>query len=43
MSVVIYILSQVSGIVLPFGFTFGAMIVFVWSIPIIMKLFKQIF
>lgn len=43
MSVVIQILSSVSNIMLPFGFTFGAMIVFVWSIPILMRLFKSIF
>lgn len=37
------ILAQVANIALPFGFTFGAMIVFIWSIPLLIKLFKSIF
>lgn len=43
MTVVIQILSQVSGIVLPFGFTFGALCIFVWSIPMLLRFFKSIF
>lgn len=37
------ILVNVANIMLPFGFTFGVMIVFVWSIPLLIKLFKSIF
>lgn len=43
MSEVIKILSSAFNIMLPFGFTFGAMVVFLWSIPLIPKLFKSIF
>lgn len=42
-SVINAILANVANIMLPFGFTFGAMIVFVWSIPLLIKLFKSIF
>jgi len=43
MDTVVYILSSVASISLPFGFTFGAFVVFCWSIPLIMRLFKSIF
>lgn len=43
MVVVYQILSEVSSIMLPFGFTFGAMIIFIWSIPMLLRFFKSIF
>lgn len=42
MEVVIQILSEVSSIVLPFGFTFGTLIIFLWSIPLLGKLIKSL-
>lgn len=43
MSIVNTILVSVANIMLPFGFTFGALVVFLWSIPLLIKLFKDIF
>ena len=43
MTIVMQILNGVSNIQLPFGFTFGVFIVFLWSIPLLPKLFKMIF
>lgn len=43
MEVVYQILGSVASISLPTGFTFGAFIVFIWSIPLLPKLFKSIF
>lgn len=43
MAVVIQILSEVSSIVLPFGFTFGVFCVAIWSIPMLVRFIKSIF
>lgn len=43
MEVINTILISVANIMLPFGFTLGAFVVFVWSIPLLIKLFKSIF
>lgn len=43
MDTVVYILSSVASIALPFGFTFGSFVVFLWSVPLIMRFFKSIF
>lgn len=38
-----YILSCAYSIVLPFGFTFGAFIIMLWSLPLIIRFIKSIF
>lgn len=43
MEIVAHVLSSVASIALPFGFTFGVFCVFVWSVPMIVRLFKSIF
>ena len=43
LSTIVYLLQQVAGIMLPFGFTFGTLIIFLWSIPLLIKFFKMIF
>ena len=40
---IIQIMSSAFNIMLPFGFTFGIFIVMVWSIPLVIRLFKSIF
>lgn len=37
------VLSSAFNIVLPFGFTFGALCVCVWSLPLLVRLIKSIF
>lgn len=37
------ILSSAFSIALPFGFTFGALCVTVWSLPLLVRLIKSIF
>lgn len=43
MQIVLHVLSEVAGIMLPFGFTFGVLIIFLWTIPLLIKFFKSIF
>lgn len=43
MELVAHVLSSVASISLPFGFTFGHFLLFLWSVPLIMHLFKSIF
>lgn len=43
MQTIIYILSQAAGIMLPFGFTLGTLVVFVWSVPMVVRFIKSIF
>ena len=40
---IVMVLQSAFNIVLPFGFTFGVFIVFLWSIPLIVKLIGKIF
>ena len=40
---IVQILQSAFNIALPFGFTFGVFIVFIWSIPLIIKLIGKIF
>lgn len=42
-ALIIQILSSAFNIALPYGFTFGAFIVFIWSIPLVVKLIGKIF
>lgn len=42
MNIIIQILSEVSGIMLPMGFTFGTLILFLWSLPLLGKLIKSL-
>lgn len=43
MQLVYHVLSSVANIQLPFGFTFGIFLLFLWSVPLIFKFFKSIF
>lgn len=43
MEVVYQILNSVASLSLPTGFSFGTFIVFIWSIPLLPRLFKSIF
>ena len=40
---IVQILSSAFNIALPYGFTFGTFIVFIWSIPLVVKLISKIF
>ena len=40
---IIQIMSSAFNIALPFGFSFGIFCVAVWSLPLIVRLFKSIF
>lgn len=42
-SLISQIMSSAFNIVLPFGFTFGIFIVAIWTMPMIVRLFKSIF
>lgn len=37
------VLSSAWSIALPFGFSFGAFILFVWSFPLVVRFIKSIF
>lgn len=43
LSVTLDILSDIWSITLPFGLTFGALLLFAWSVPLVVKLIKAIF
>lgn len=43
LDVIYQILNSAASIQLPFGFTLGAMVVFVFSIPLLLKFIKSIF
>lgn len=43
MQLTIHVLQSVFNIALPFGFSFGALYVFLFSIPLMLKFIKQIF
>lgn len=40
---IVYILQCAFSITLPFGFTFGIMCVFLWTIPMLIRFIKSIF
>lgn len=40
---IVHVLSSAFDIMLPFGFTFGIFCVFIWTIPMIVRLLKSIF
>lgn len=42
-SIITYILSSAFNIILPFGFSFGIMIVTVWTLPMLIRFIKSIF
>lgn len=42
-NLIVQVLSSAFNIVLPFGMTFGVFVVSLWSLPLLVKLIKQLF